>query len=182
MVHRMRNQVDGVLVGSGTAIADDPQLTCRIRGGRNPRRILLDGRLRIRPSARLFHPRDPERTIVVTGTRAPAAKARALEARGVQVWRLPLRGGEISWVVLLRKLADAGMVSVMIEGGATVAASALRAKIVDKVIFFYAPKILGGDGRVMFDSLGIRRVDRSLRIRRLSFRKSGTDLMVSGYL
>lgn len=182
MVHRLRNQVDGVLVGAGTAIADDPQLTCRIRGGRNPRRIVLDGRLRIPPSARLFHQRDPGKTIVVTSTRAPVAKAHALESRGAQVWRFPLRGGEISWMVLLRKLADSGMASVMIEGGATVAASALRAKIVDKVIFFYAPKVLGGDGRVMIDGLGIRRVDRSLRIRRLAFRKAGGDLLVSGYL
>ncbi|MBI2364899.1 MAG: bifunctional diaminohydroxyphosphoribosylaminopyrimidine deaminase/5-amino-6-(5-phosphoribosylamino)uracil reductase RibD [Deltaproteobacteria bacterium] len=182
MVHRMRNHVDGVLVGSGTAIADDPQLTCRIRGGRNPWRIVVDGRLRIRPSARLFHQRDPGKTIVVTSTRAPAAKARALESRGAQVWRFPLCGGEISWMALLRGLADSRMLSVLIEGGATVAASALRAKIVDKVIFFYAPKILGGDGRVMIDSLGIRRVDRLLRIRRLAFRKSGEDLLVTGYL
>jgi diaminohydroxyphosphoribosylaminopyrimidine deaminase/5-amino-6-(5-phosphoribosylamino)uracil reductase len=181
-VHRMRNHVDAVLVGSGTAIADDPQLTCRIRGGRNPRRIVVDGRLRIRPSARLFHQRDPGKTIVVTGTRAPVAKAHALELRGAQVWRFPLRGGEISWMVLLRKLADSGIASVMIEGGATVAASALRAKIVDKVIFFYAPKILGGDGRVMIDELRIHRVDRSLRVRSLTFRKSGDDLLVSGYL
>ena len=182
MVHRLRDHTDTVLVGAGTAIADDPQLTCRIRGGRNPWRIVLDGRLRIRPSARLFHQRDPGKTIVVTSTRAPAARRRALESRGAQVWRFPLRGGEISWMALLRKLADSRMLSVLIEGGATVAASALRAKIVDKVIFFYAPKILGGDGRVMIDGLGIRRVDRSLRIRRMSFRKSGTDLMVSGYL
>jgi diaminohydroxyphosphoribosylaminopyrimidine deaminase/5-amino-6-(5-phosphoribosylamino)uracil reductase len=182
VVHRLRNQVDGVLVGSGTAIADDPQLTCRIRGGGNPWRIVLDSRLRIRPSAKLFHQRDPGKTIVVTGTKAPAAKARALEARGARVWRLPLRGGEISWMALLRKLADSKIVSIMIEGGSTVAASALRAKIVDKVIFFYAPKILGGDGRVMIDGLGIRRVDRSLRVRHLSFRKSGTDVMASGYL
>lgn len=182
VVHRMRNQVDGVLVGSGTVIADDPQLTCRIRGGRNPWRVVLDGRLRIRPSARLFHQGDPGKSVVVTSTRAPAAKARALEARGVQVWRFPLRDSEIPWMALLRKLADSGIVSVMIEGGATVAASALRAKIVDKVIIFYAPKILGGDGRVMIDGLGIRRVDRSLCVRQLSFRKSGKDLMASGYL
>ncbi|MDP2652120.1 MAG: bifunctional diaminohydroxyphosphoribosylaminopyrimidine deaminase/5-amino-6-(5-phosphoribosylamino)uracil reductase RibD [bacterium] len=182
IVHRLRNQMDGVLVGAGTVIADDPQLTCRMRGGRNPWRIVLDGRLRIRPSARMFHQGDSGKTIVVTSTRAPAAKARSLEARGVQVWKFPLRSGKIPWMALLRKLADSGIVSVMIEGGATVAASALRAKIVDKVIFFYAPKILGGDGRVMIDGLGIRRVDHSLRVRRLSVRKAGTDLMASGYL
>ena len=182
LVHRMRDQVDAVLVGSGTVIADNPQLTCRIRGGRNPGRILLDGRLRIRPSARLFHQRDPGKTIVATGTRAPPAKVRALEARGAKVWRFPLRRGEIPWMALLRRLADSGIVSVMIEGGATVAASALRAKVVDKLIFFYAPKILGGDGKAMIDELGIRRVDHSLRIRRLTIQKSGGDLLVSGYL
>ncbi len=182
VVHRLRNQVDAVLVGSGTAIADDPQLTCRIRSGRNPWRIVLDSRLRIRPSARLFHQRDPGKTIVVTGSKAPATKVRALEARGAEVWRFSLRQGEIPWMALLSRLAASGIVSVMIEGGATVAASALRAKAVDKVVFFYAPKILGGDGKAMIDKIGIRRVDRSLGVRRLSFRKSGTDLMASGYL
>ena len=181
-VHRMRNRVDAVLVGSGTAIADDPQLTCRIRGGRNPWRIVLDGRLRIRPTARLFQQRDPQKTIVATGSRAPGAKVRALEARGAQVWKFPSQGGVISWLALLRRLARSGIVSVMIEGGAAVAASALKAKAVDKILFFYAPKILGGDGRAMIEGLGIRRVDRSLRIQRMTFRNSGNDLLVSGYL
>lgn len=181
-VHRLRDRVDAVLVGAGTAIADDPQLTCRIRGGRNPWRIVLDGGLRMRASAKLFHQRDPEKTVVVVGTKAPAARARSLEARGARVWKLPLRGSEVSWTTLLRKLAGVGIVSIMIEGGATVAASALRAKVVDKVIFFYAPKILGGDGRVMIDPLGIGRMERALRVKRLEVRKLGRDLLVSAYL
>jgi diaminohydroxyphosphoribosylaminopyrimidine deaminase/5-amino-6-(5-phosphoribosylamino)uracil reductase len=181
LVHRLRDRVDALLVGAGTALADDPQLTCRVPGGRNPLRLVVDGRLRIRPSARLLRLRDPEKTIVVTGARA-ATKARMLEARGAQVWRMPLRDGEISWTALLRRLARSGIVSIMIEGGAAVAASALKARVVDKVIFFYAPKILGGDGRVMIDALGIRRVERSLRVRRMTFRKSGDGLVVCGYL
>ena len=182
LVHRLRSQVDAVLVGAATALGDDPQLTCRISGGRNPWRIVLDGRLRIRPTARLFQQRDPQKTIVATGSRAPGAKVRALEARGAQVWKFPSQGGVISWLALLRRLARSGIVSVMIEGGAAVAASALKAKAVDKILFFYAPKILGGDGRVMIEGLGIRRVDRSLRIQRMTFRNSGNDLLVSGYL
>lgn len=182
LVHRLRGQVDAVLVGAGTVVADDPQLTCRMRGGRNPWRIVLDGRLRVGPSARLFRQRDPEKTIVVTGTKAPSGKVRALESRAARVWKLPLRGGAISWPALLRKLAASGITSVMIEGGAAAAASALRARIVDKVIFFYAPKVLGGDGRVMIDGLGIGRVSQSLRIKRMIIRKSGDDLLVSGYL
>jgi diaminohydroxyphosphoribosylaminopyrimidine deaminase/5-amino-6-(5-phosphoribosylamino)uracil reductase len=95
---------------------------------------------------------------------------------------MPLRDSGISWTALLRRLARSGIVSIMIEGGAAVAASALKARVVDKVIFFYAPKILGGDGRVMIDALGIRRVERSLRVRRMTFRKSGDGLVVCGYL
>jgi diaminohydroxyphosphoribosylaminopyrimidine deaminase/5-amino-6-(5-phosphoribosylamino)uracil reductase len=181
-VHRLRNQVDAVLVGAGTAIVDDPKLTCRIRGGRNPWRVVLDGRLRIPPSARLLRQRDRKKTIIVTSTSAPLTKICALEAQGAQVWRIPLRGGVIPWATVLRRLAHMGVVSVLIEGGAAVAASALKAKVVDKVLFFYAPKILGGDGRVMIEGLGIRRVSQSLRVRRMKVQASGSDLLVSGYL
>jgi len=181
-VHRLRNQVDAVLVGAGTVIADDPRLTCRIPGGRNPWRVVLDGRLRIPYTAKLFRQRDAEKTIVVTGSKAPATKVRALKLQRAQVWKIALRDGMIPWWTVLRRLARMGIVSVLIEGGAAVAASALRAKAVDKILLFYAPKVLGGDGRVMIDGLGIRRVKQSLRIQRMSVRKSGSDLLVSGYL
>jgi diaminohydroxyphosphoribosylaminopyrimidine deaminase/5-amino-6-(5-phosphoribosylamino)uracil reductase len=181
-VHRLRDQVDAVIVGAGTALADDPQLTCRIPGGRNPWRIILDSRLRIPSGAQIFRQRDPEKTIVVTGDGAPARKIHAVEMRGAQVWRLRLRKGRIPWMELLKKLAGFGITSVLIEGGATVAASAIKEKIVDKVLFFYAPKILGGDGRAMIDGLGIRSVGQAIRPRRIGVRKSGGDLMVSAYL
>ena len=181
-VHRLRNQADAVIVGAGTALADDPQLTCRIAGGRNPRRIILDSRLRIPSNAQIFHQRDREKTIVVTGDRSPAKKSRALEAQGAQVWKFGLQKGRIPWAALVKKLAALGVTNVLIEGGATVAASAIKEKIVDKVVFFYAPKILGGDGRAMIDGLGIRSVGQAIRMRRLEVRKSGGDLMVSGYL
>jgi diaminohydroxyphosphoribosylaminopyrimidine deaminase/5-amino-6-(5-phosphoribosylamino)uracil reductase len=74
------------------------------------------------------------------------------------------------------------VLSVMIEGGATTAAWALREKAVDKIMFFYGPIILGGDGRVMIDALGVKRVRRALRVQRTRVRKSGTDTLVSGYL
>ena len=181
-VHRLRSQVDAVLVGAQTVRTDDPQLTCRIPRGRDPWRVVLDSRLRIPLSAQVLHLRDPQKTIIATSAAASPTKARAIEALGVKVWRLPARQGKVSWLPLLKKLARFGIVSVMIEGGATVASSALKAKIVDKVIFFYAPKIIGGDGRVMLDGLGIRRVRQSIPIRRLQVRKSGGDLVVSGYL
>ncbi len=181
-VHQLRNQVDAVLVGAETVATDDPQLTCRISGGRNPWRIVLDGRLRIPLSARLLRHTDVEKTIVVTGDKAPARKVRALKAAGVRVWQFSLRGGEIHWPSLLRRLAESEIASLLIEGGANVAASALKARVVDKILFFYAPKILGGDGRVMIDNLHIRRVSQARVVKRLRAHPCDGDLMVSGYL
>jgi diaminohydroxyphosphoribosylaminopyrimidine deaminase / 5-amino-6-(5-phosphoribosylamino)uracil reductase len=181
-VHRLRNQVDAVLVGVETVRADDPQLTCRIPGGRNPWRVVLDSRLRIPISARVLRQRGPGKTIVAATGGVSAAKASAIAALGAQVWRLPMRHHRVSWLPLLKKLASSGIVSVMIEGGASIAASALKEKIVDKIVFFYAPKILGGDGRVMVDALGIRRMRQSIPVKELQVRKSGGDLIVSGYL
>jgi len=182
LVHRLRNQVDAVLVGIGTVRADDPQLTCRISGGRDPWRVVLDTRLRIPLTAKLLCQRDPQRTIVATTMTGSPAKIRALETLGAQVWRMPMRRHRIAWAALLKKLARSGIVSLMIEGGGAVAASALKGKIVDKVIFFYAPKILGGDGRAMIDSLGIRRVRQSIVVKKLAVHDSHGDLLVVGYL
>ena len=181
-VHRLRNHVDAVLVGSGTVLTDNPELTCRIRDGRNPRRVILDRRLRISPAAKLMRLNDPEKNIIITGAGASASRVRALAARGAQVLRVSERDGKMRWRAVLKKLGSLGIQSVLIEGGAFVAASALRENAVDKVLFFYAPKLIGGDGRVMIESLGIKAAKRSLKLHRLEVQLSGGDIMVSGYL
>jgi len=181
-VHRLRNQMDAVIVGIGTVLADNPQLTCRIPGGRNPWRVVLDSRLRVPANAQVFRQRDPEKTIVVTGGRALQKKIRLLEARGAKVWKFRLRGKKIPWPALLNRLAGLGITSALIEGGAVVAASAIKDKAVDKIVLFYAAKILGGDGRPMIDNLGIRTVDKAVPVERLKVLQSGGDLMVSAYL
>jgi len=181
-VHQLRNQVDAVVTGVGTVIADDPQLTCRIPNGRNPWRVILDSRLRIPLSAKLLRQRDPEKNIIVTGDRSSQTKIRALESLGARVWRVKLRHGRISWTRILRPLAAEGALSVMIEGGATTAAWALQEKVVDKILFFFAPMILGGDGRVMIDALGVKRIRQAIRIQDMQVRKSGPDTLVSGYV
>jgi diaminohydroxyphosphoribosylaminopyrimidine deaminase/5-amino-6-(5-phosphoribosylamino)uracil reductase len=181
-VHQLRNEVDAVVTGVRTVIVDDPLLTCRIPFGRNPWRVILDSHLRIPLSAKLLRQADPERTIVVTGRHASAHKARAIVSMGAQVWRARLRRGKIPWNDVLRKLAMKGILSVMIEGGATTAAWALKEKAVDKILFFYAPMVLGGDGRVMIDTLGVKRVRRAIRVKRMQVKSSGTDVLLSAYL
>lgn len=182
IVHSLRNEVDAVLVGIGTVIADDPELTCRIAGGRNPRRVVLDRRLRIPITAKLLHLTDAANTIIATGRDAAAARVRAIEALGAQVWRLPVRGRSIAWRPLLKRMAADGVVHVMIEGGATAAASVIREKIADKLVVFYGPKILGGDALPMIGALGLRRLKNACLVRELRSARSGGDLMMTGYL
>jgi diaminohydroxyphosphoribosylaminopyrimidine deaminase / 5-amino-6-(5-phosphoribosylamino)uracil reductase len=181
-VHLLRNTYDAVLVGAGTVIIDNPQLTCRTAGGRDPRRIILDARLRIPLNAEFLRQRGSDKNIIVTSTTSPAAKIRALENLGATVWRLPAREGAVRWLPLLKKLAKTGIASILIEGGATTAAGALKEKMVDKVLLFYAPKLVGGDGRYMIGSLGVESIKQSVMLQNLKIQKSGTDLLVSGYL
>jgi diaminohydroxyphosphoribosylaminopyrimidine deaminase/5-amino-6-(5-phosphoribosylamino)uracil reductase len=182
MVHQLRNEVDAVVTGVRTVIADDPQLTCRIPHGRNPWRVILDSRLRIPLSAKLLRQTDSEKSIIVTSERSSHQKGRAIESMGAQVWRIKLRKGRMPWAAILRRLAVKGVLSVMIEGGATTSAWALRERAVDKILFFYAPIILGGDGRVMIDTLGVKRVWQAIPVQRMRVQQSGTDTLVSAYL
>jgi len=178
-VHEMRNSVDAVLVGVGTIVADNPQLTCRMPGGRNPIRIVLDTGLRIPLSARVLHERG--RTIVVGGPRASVKKIRAIEKLGAEVWRLPLRDGAVPCASVLKEMGKHEIVSVMIEGGAVTAGRALREKVVDKACFFYAPKIVGGDGLNMVAPLGVKKMSQARQLKRLEIEKVGEDFMVTGY-
>jgi diaminohydroxyphosphoribosylaminopyrimidine deaminase / 5-amino-6-(5-phosphoribosylamino)uracil reductase len=182
LVHQLRNQVDAVVTGVGTVIADDPQLTCRISNGRNPLRVILDSSLRIPLSAKVLLQNDPARNIIITSERSSHKKFRVLESLGARVWRIRVRHGRLPWITILKQLAANGVLSVMIEGGARTAAWALQEKAVDKILFFYAPMILGGDGRVMIDALGVKRIRQAVRVQRMRARKSGTDILVSAYL
>ncbi len=138
IVHRLRSSVDAVITGIGTVAADDPELTARIRGAHQPVRVVIDPSLRIADSARVLQ--TPPDTIIVT-RESGGALARSFEARGVRI--LGYKGTlDLKW--LLRELGSIGMNSVLIEGGATLNGHALMEGIVDRVMIFVAPKIIGG--------------------------------------
>jgi len=178
-VHRLRAEHDAVLVGAQTVMRDDPELTCRLRGGRNPLRIVLDGRLRLPLTARVLTNTSTAATLVVTGTRAAATKVRRVEARGAEVLRLPERAGRVSLTRLLRAVGRRGVMSVLIEGGATIAATALAARAVDRLLLFYAPKLIGGDGRPMLGPLGVRRLVNATQLGTLQIRRFASDVLVA---
>ncbi|HEV8716317.1 MAG TPA: bifunctional diaminohydroxyphosphoribosylaminopyrimidine deaminase/5-amino-6-(5-phosphoribosylamino)uracil reductase RibD, partial [Candidatus Binatia bacterium] len=144
LVHELRNRVDAVLIGAETVRADDPQLTCRVRGGRDPLRVILDGRLTISPQARVCTQRSTARTLVVTAEENRQSEKRAvLESQGVEVLCLPGEQQRVRLRPLLAELGKRGIKHVLIEGGGQVAAAAFSEGVVDKVLFFYGPKLLG---------------------------------------
>lgn len=178
-VHRLRAAHDAILVGAQTVIHDDPELTCRLRSGRNPLRVVLDGRLRLSPRARVLTHTDAAATLVIAGRHVSAAKIKQVEAHGAQVLRLPATEGQIALRRVLRALGARNVMSVLIEGGATVAAAALKARLVDRLLIFYAPKLIGGDGRPMLGALGVRRLQAAPRLGRLRLRRFAQDVLVA---
>lgn len=177
--HRLRAEHDAVLVGAETVIRDDPELTCRLRGGRNPLRVILDGRLRVPVGAKVLADTTTAATLVVTSRQAPAAALRRIEATGAAVLRLPTTRGGIAMAPLLRALAARNILSVLVEGGATVAAAALRAAVVDRLLVFLAPQLIGGDGRPMLGSLGVRRLQQALPLGSLHVKRFARDVLIA---
>jgi diaminohydroxyphosphoribosylaminopyrimidine deaminase / 5-amino-6-(5-phosphoribosylamino)uracil reductase len=147
-VHRMRATNDAILIGIGTAIADDPQLTCRLPGMEklSPVRVVLDTSLRLPPSGALAKSARETPVWVVSGPEAPAEAAQALRRQGVEVLQAPAQAGRLALPAVLGLLAERGISRLMVEGGPTVAASFVAANLVDQAVLFHSAKVLGADG------------------------------------
>jgi diaminohydroxyphosphoribosylaminopyrimidine deaminase / 5-amino-6-(5-phosphoribosylamino)uracil reductase len=183
LVHELRNRADAVVVGAETVRIDDPQLTCRIRGGRDPLRVILDGRLSIHTTARVCTQKSAAQTVIVTTEESGRSqKRRILEKQGVEVLCLPGEEGRVRFVPLLQELGKRGLKQVLIEGGGQVAAAALTEGVVNKVMFFYGPTLLGGESRPMIGPLGIDRVAAGLKLHTIELHRLRDDVLVTGYL
>ncbi len=179
-VHRMRSKTDGVMVGIGTVLSDDPLLTTRYVRGGVPVRIVADTNLKIPLDSRLLG--EGGRVVIATTRRASLGKARELEGMGAEVLFIPAAREGVSIGKLLATLGRMEITSLLIEGGPRIAASALREGVVDKVVIFFSPRIIGGDGIPMIGRLGTKRLNDSLALKELAFRKIGKDTIAEGYL
>jgi len=178
-VHKLRAEMDAVMVGINTVLKDNPQLNTRMVRGRNPFIIIVDSHLRIPPNAKLFH--DPLKVIIATSSQAPKAKVKQLLHKGVKVLVLRQKRGRIDLDELMKELGKMEIASVMIEGGAELNAEAIKSKIVDKILFFISPKMIG-NGLGAIGDLGITKVDRSIKLKNIDYKKIGKDVMIEGYL
>ncbi|MBC2714160.1 MAG: bifunctional diaminohydroxyphosphoribosylaminopyrimidine deaminase/5-amino-6-(5-phosphoribosylamino)uracil reductase RibD [Desulfobacteraceae bacterium] len=184
-VHELRHEMDAIMVGVNTVKADNPSLTTRLedKKGADPIRIVLDTKLSIPENSKLLQSPPGSDTLIITGNSKSSPKRDNLEKPGVKVIDAAMKDGRIDLDALMNQLGEMGITSILVEGGAQVAASALQAKIVDKVNFFYAPKILGGDdGIPMCSGTGPELMADSIPVRNTSVRQFGNDIMIEGYI
>jgi len=183
-VHRLRNQVDGILVGLGTVTADDPLLTTRLRKGkgRDPVRIIVDTNLRIPENARVLGQAKGSETLIAVGEEVPSRRLKRFEKKGVSFLRCPKKEGRIDLRALMDRLGKRSITSLLLEGGATLMGAMIREKLIDKFCIFKAPKILGGnDGRPMALGKGPMRMDQSIPLKDVQVRRFGEDILIMGY-
>jgi diaminohydroxyphosphoribosylaminopyrimidine deaminase/5-amino-6-(5-phosphoribosylamino)uracil reductase len=179
LTHRFRAQADAVLVGVGTVLRDDPELTVRHVRGRDPVKIILDSRLRTPPEAKALV---RGRVIIATCQKVKSARVQQYRGRQVEVWELPSDvHGAVDFVELLQRAGQGELTSVLIEGGQKVFTSALKAGVVDKLLVFVAPRLLG-EGKDSVGDLAIGRMADALAIREVQFRRVGSDFLVTGRL
>ncbi|NWG02384.1 MAG: bifunctional diaminohydroxyphosphoribosylaminopyrimidine deaminase/5-amino-6-(5-phosphoribosylamino)uracil reductase RibD [Syntrophaceae bacterium] len=181
LVHRWRDRVDGILVGINTILKDDPMLTARVKNGRDPYRIILDSRLRIPFEAKVIRS-SPSKTIIATTEMAPQNKIKKLEQMGTQVLILHSKRGKIDLRSCLSKLGEKGMISLMVEGGSQVNGSFLDEGLIDKLLLFLSPKIMGDPQALgIFGGRGVSRLQEAVTLKEIKTRRIGEDILLEGY-
>jgi len=185
--HNLRYTTDAIMVGANTVLIDDPLLTCRCCGGRGgtarkqPLRVVVDGRGHTPPTARLFS--EPGKTLLTLGKSIPPEEAVTFAQVEVELLELPLTEGLVDLEKLLKSLGKREITSVLVEGGGILLGSLFDCGLVDKVIAFIAPIIIGGsEAKTAVGGKGFDKVVDSLRLEHVSVEKFGEDLMVSGYV
>jgi diaminohydroxyphosphoribosylaminopyrimidine deaminase/5-amino-6-(5-phosphoribosylamino)uracil reductase len=184
-VHRLRHAVDAILVGIGTIHADNPSLTTRLDSnkGVDPIRIVLDTHLSISPDAKILKLNSNSDTILVTGNTVSEAQKKKVAKNRVRFLAQPLKNGQIDMKALMVQLGSMDITSLLIEGGSQVIASAFGSGIVDKALFFYAPKILGGDdGIPICRGPGPRLMKDCIRTTNIRIRRFDDDVMIEAYI
>jgi diaminohydroxyphosphoribosylaminopyrimidine deaminase/5-amino-6-(5-phosphoribosylamino)uracil reductase len=177
LVHRLRAGVDAVMTGSGTLLADDPQLTVRMARGKSPVRIVVDSTLQTPVDCRLMSEAGKTPVIIATIS-SDRSKAGALAEKGAEVLICHQNDGRVDLHDLLARLGARGIQSILLEGGERLCGEMLRHRLIDRFLFFYAPKILGGEGKGLFAGAGAPFMKDSLPLSIKKVSRIGADILV----
>src|SRR6056297_223853 len=183
-VHELRHWADGIMVGVGTVKADNPSLTTRLddKKGVDPHRIILDTRLSIPEDAKVLQIESASDTLIIFHQPDDPEKPGRLAEKGVKLIQAPLKGDWIDISAVMDILGHRNITSLLTEGGSQIMGSAVRSGVADKIYFFYAPKILGGDdGMPVCSGIGPATMAGSIPIDDIRVKRFDGDVMISGY-
>lgn len=182
-VQQLRHRLAGIMVGINTVLVDDPQLTCRLENGANPTRIIVDSNLRIPLTANVLKDQCSNQTIIACVEGADDEKAAALEAAGAAVIRCKELDSRVDLQDLMAKLGERKIDSILLEGGSTLNDSAVRQGIVQEVITYIAPKLIGGEqSKTPVGGAGVAHLSEAAILTGLQCEKIGDDWKLTGYL
>jgi len=186
-VHQIRNEMDAIVAGAGTIVKDDPFLTTRLGKksavAKHPVRVILDNEFIVPLKSNVFKNADTQRVLYATGKNLPASRRKELMRREVEILTLKIKKGKVDLQHLMRALGDRDITSVLLEGGGEVNASALSAGIVDKVMVFVAPILIGGKNAPgPLGGKGVRRLESAFKIKNMTVNQIGNDFLLEGYV
>ncbi len=186
-VHKLRSEADAILVGVETVLKDDPRLTSRVKGkglrvkDKKPFRVVVDSRVRIPLGARVLNKEAP--TIIATTKFAPKRKTEALRKKGIEILVIKDRDKKVNLKELLKRLGELEITSLLVEGGGKINASFLENGLVDKVLFFIAPKIIGGEEALTpVEGEGIKKIKDAIKLKDINIKRFGEDVLIEGYV
>lgn len=184
-VHYLRNSVMGIMVGIGTIIADDPLLTTRLEGEecKSPIAIILDSKLKMPLNSRILETLKDRKIIIGVTEKANKDKIKQLESMGVLIIKTPLKDEKVDLGYFMNRLGELNIDSILLEGGSTLNFSCIREKIVDKVMCFISPIMLGGEkAKTTVGGEGIKSLDQSVRISDIKLTNIEQDILIEGYI
>lgn len=184
-VHEIRHKVSAIMVGIETVLADDPMLTTRLnhKNGIDPVRIIVDSRARIQLEAKVINLKSNAKTILATTEFADKEKLKAIEQKGTDIIITPIKNDKVDLIYLMKELRKRNIDSVLLEGGSTLNYSALEEGIVDKVISFIAPKIIGGStAKTPIGGSGKEFIKEAIMLENMDIKKFEKDIMIEAYI
>ncbi len=181
-VHDLRDRLDAILIGIGTALIDNPSLTTRLPdGGRDPLRVILDSRLQLPPEAKILQQQSLAATWIFCGPFASEERLEKLKQAGAVIHRVEIdQAGRLELHQILQLLGKSDIASILVEGGAAVHGSFLRAKLVDQVFLFTAPYFIGNKGMPLIAGYSVNEQDTPVTLTEMSTEQLGKDLLIQG--